>query len=121
MKKITGAITYCVSYYSEPTEVRVVPNNFFIPAPQVDSEVIHLTIRENPPVKLKNEAFFFKIIKASFMQRRKTLMNGLANSNICTKEKAKEILNKMNLPENTRGETLRMEQFAQISNMLWEE
>ena len=55
------------------------------------------------------------------MQRRKTLMNGLANGNICTKEKAKEILNKMNLPENTRGETLRMEQFAQISNMLWEE
>jgi 16S rRNA (adenine1518-N6/adenine1519-N6)-dimethyltransferase len=120
-EKNTGAITYCVSYYSEPTEVMVVPNNFFIPAPQVDSEVIHLTIRENPPVKLKNEAFFFKIIKASFMQRRKTLMNGLANGNICTKEKAKEILNKMNLPENTRGETLRMEQFAQISNMLWEE
>ena len=73
--KNTGAITYCVSYYSEPTEVMVVPNHFFIPAPQVDSEVIHLTIRENPPVKLKNEEMFFKVIKASFMQRRKTLIN----------------------------------------------
>ena len=55
------------------------------------------------------------------MQRRKTLINGLANSNICTKETAKEILNKMNLPENTRGETLSMEQFAQIANILYEE
>ena len=120
-EKNTGAITYCVSYYSEPTEVMVVPNSFFIPAPQVDSEVIHLTIRENPPVILKKEDLFFKVIKASFMQRRKTLMNGLANSNICTKERAKEILNKMNLPENVRGETLRMEQFAQIANMIYEE
>ena len=55
------------------------------------------------------------------MQRRKTLINGLANNNICTKETAKEILNKMNLPENTRGETLSMEQFAQIANMLCKE
>ena len=120
-EKNTGAITYCVSYYSEPTEVMVVPNHFFIPAPQVDSEVIHLEIREKPPVTLKKEEIFFKVIKASFMQRRKTLINGLANSNICTKETAKEILNKMNLPENTRGETLSMEQFAQIANILYEE
>ena len=69
--KNTGAITYCVSYYSEPTEVMVVPNHFFIPAPQVDSEVIHLTIRENPPVKLKNEEMFFKVIKAVLCKEEK--------------------------------------------------
>ena len=120
-EKNTGAITYCVSYYSEPREVMVFPNHFFIPATQVDPEVIHHEIREKPPVTLKKEEIFFKVIKASFMQRRKTLINGLANSNICTKETAKEILNKMNLPENTRGETLSMEQFAQIANILYEE
>ena len=115
-QKNTGAITYCVYYYCIPNQIMVVPNTSFIPAPQVNSEVIRLNIRKEPPVQLENEELFFKMIKASFMQRRKTLLNGLANSNIASKEEIKEKLSKLGLPENTRGETLTIEQFAQLAN-----
>lgn len=117
-EKNTGAITYCVYYYCEAEEVLKVPNSSFIPEPQVDSEVINLKIRKNPPVKLDNEELFFKIIKASFMQRRKTLLNSLSNSGIIPKEKVRELLEKLNLNENIRGEELTIEQFAQMANML---
>ena len=115
-EKNTGAITYCVYYYCEPKQVRLVPNTSFIPEPKVNSEVIQLNIRQNPPVQLKNETVFFKIVKASFMQRRKTLLNGLTNAGIISKERMREILNKMQLPETVRGEDLSIEQFAQIAN-----
>ena len=117
-EKNTGAITYCVYYYCEAEEVLKVPNSSFIPEPQVDSEVINLKIRKNPPVKLNNEELFFKLIKASFMQRRKTLLNSLSNSGIIPKEKVRELLEKLNLNENIRGEELTIEQFAQMANML---
>ncbi len=117
-EKNTGAITYCVYYYCETEEVLKVPNSSFIPEPQVDSEVINLKIRKNPPVKLDNEELFFKLIKASFMQRRKTLLNSLSNSGIIPKEKVRELLEKLNLNENIRGEELTIEQFAQMANML---
>ena len=117
-EKSTGAITYCVYYYCEAEEVLKVPNSSFIPEPQVDSEVINLKIRKNPPVKLNNEELFFKLIKASFMQRRKTLLNSLSNSGIIPKEKVRELLEKLNLNENVRGEELTIEQFAQMANML---
>lgn len=117
-QKNTGAITYCVYYYCEPKEVMLVPSGSFIPEPQVNSEVINLNIRTKPPVGLKNEKLFFSIIKASFMQRRKTLINGLANNGIASKEQVKEILNKMQLPENVRGEDLSIEQFAMLANYL---
>ena len=117
-EKNTGAITYCVYYYCETEEVLKVPNSSFIPEPQVDSEVINLKIRKNPPVKLDNEELFFKLIKASFMQRRKTLLNSLSNSGIMPKEKVRELLEKLNLNENIRGEELTIEQFAQMANML---
>ena len=115
-EKNTGAITYCVYYYCEPKQVMLVPNTSFIPEPKVNSEVIQLNIRQNPPVQLKDEIVFFKIVKASFMQRRKTLLNGLTNAGIISKEKMREILNKMQLPETVRGEDLSIEQFAQIAN-----
>ena len=115
-EKNTGAITYCVYYYCEPKQVMLVPNTSFIPEPKVNSEVIQLNIRQNPPVQLKNETVFFKIVKASFMQRRKTLLNGLTNAGIISKERMREILNKMQLPETVRGEDLSIEQFAQIAN-----
>ena len=115
-EKNTGAITYCVYYYCEPKQVRLVPNTSFIPEPKVNSEVIQLNIRQNPPVQLKDEIVFFKIVKASFMQRRKTLLNGLTNAGIISKERMREILNKMQLPETVRGEDLSIEQFAQIAN-----
>lgn len=116
--KNTGAITYCVYYYAEAKEVLTVQNTSFVPEPKVNSEVIKLNIRNQPPVKLENEQLFFKIIKASFMQRRKTLLNGLSNSGIDSKEKIKQILQDLNLNENIRGESLTIEQFAQIANKL---
>ncbi len=96
-EKETGAITYCVYYYCESEKIMIVPNTSFIPQPQVSSEVITLNIRENPPVNLKDEKKFFQIIKASFMQRRKTLINGLANSGIASKEQIKELLKSLRI------------------------
>lgn len=117
-KKNTGAITYCVSYYCEAQEVLLVPNTSFIPSPEVNSEVIQLTIRKEPPVIVRDEKFFFKVIHASFMQRRKTLLNGLANNGIASKEVLKKMLNDLQLDENVRGETLTLNQFAKISDYL---
>ena len=96
-EKETGAITYCVYYYCEPKKIIIVPNTSFIPEPQVNSEVITLNIRKKPPINIKDEKKFFQIIKASFMQRRKTLINGLANSGIASKEQIKELLNSIRI------------------------
>lgn len=117
-RKNTGAITYCISYYCEAQEVLLVPNTSFIPAPEVNSAVIHLNIRKAPPIVVRNEAFFFKVIQASFMQRRKTLLNALSNGNIASKELLKEMLLHLQLGENVRGEALDLEQFAKICNYL---
>ncbi len=115
--KLSGAITYSVHFYATPSEVTLVPRTSFIPEPEVDSEVIKLDIRENVPVLLDNKELFFKIIKASFMQRRKTLLNGLINGKILkNKEEVKEIFKKLNFNDNIRGEELTLEQFAQLSN-----
>ena len=113
--KNTGAITYSVYYYAKPQEEYFVSKDCFIPSPEVNSEVIKLEIRKEPVVELKDEALFFKVIKASFMQRRKTLLNGLVNGAIVqNKEKGKALLEKLNLDENVRGENLTIEQFAKI-------
>lgn len=118
--KLSGAITYSVHYYAEPEEITIVPNISFIPSPEVDSEVIKLNIRKVPPIELKDEKLFFNIIKASFMQRRKTLSNGLVNGGIVeNKTKAIEILKKLGLGENVRGEELTLEQFANLSNEIY--
>ena len=117
-EKLAGAITYSVQYYCETKLIVEVSNQSFIPAPEVDSEVINLKIRNTSPVKIEDEKIFFKLIKASFMQRRKTFLNGVSNSGLIEKEKLKEILNKMNISENVRGENLTLEQFAQISNKI---
>ena len=117
--KLSGAITYSVHYYAEPEKIALVPNTSFIPSPEVDSEVIKLNIRKSPPVKIDNEKLFFNVIKASFMQRRKTLSNGLVNGGIVkNKAKAIEILKNMGLEENVRGEELTIEQFANLSNKI---
>ncbi|MBP3256294.1 MAG: 16S rRNA (adenine(1518)-N(6)/adenine(1519)-N(6))-dimethyltransferase RsmA [Clostridia bacterium] len=116
--KLAGAITYSVEYYSEAEEIVEVPKESFIPSPEVDSEVIKLTLRKEPKVKVKSEEMLFKLIKASFMQRRKTFINGVTNGGLTSKEKIKEILNKLEIEENVRGENLTLEQFAQISDMI---
>ena len=116
--KLSGAITYSVDYYAEATSEIFVDKNSFIPAPEVDSEVIKLKIRKEPKVKVKDEKLFFDIIKASFMQRRKTLLNGLMNSKLFnSKEEILEIFSKMNLDPQIRGEKLTIEQFAELTNL----
>ena len=118
-EKNSGAITYCVYYYATSECVTIVENNSFIPEPEVDSEVIKLSIRKHSPVDLINKDNFFKLIKISFMQRRKTLMNSLVNGGaIKDKNQAKELFDALNLDYNVRGETLSMEQFSDISNYI---
>lgn len=118
--KLSGAITYSVDYYAEAKEIVFVSKNSFIPAPEVDSEVIKLTIRDKAKVDLLSEDMFFKVIKASFMQRRKTLINGLLNSGIINdKEKIKDIFKEIGLEENIRGEKLTLQEFANLSNSIY--
>ncbi len=117
-EKLAGAITYSVNYYAKVKRIIEVPKESFIPAPEVASTVIQLELREKPKVEVKNEAVFFELIKKSFMQRRKTFLNGVSNGGLVEKEKLKEILQKLEIEENVRGETLTLEQFAQIANEL---
>ena len=118
--KLSGAITYSVDYYAEADAVVFVDKNCFIPSPEVDSEVIKLRTRKNPVVKVDDEELFFKIIKASFMQRRKTLVNGIINSKIITKkEDIKNIFEEAGINIGIRGEKLSMEQFAKLSNLIY--
>lgn len=117
-EKLAGAITYSVNYYCEAQKVVEVPKESFIPEPQVQSEVIKLMLRKHPPIEIKNEEKFFKLIKVSFMQRRKTFINGVANSGLIEKENLKNILQELGISENIRGESLTLEQFAQIANKM---
>jgi len=117
--KNSGAITYSVYYYSTAEKIIDVPNNSFIPEPEVTSSVIKLTLRKSKPVEVQNEEILFKLIKAAFMQRRKTLLNGLSNSNLFdNKDEIKDILAKLNLDEKVRGENLTLQDFANITNMI---
>ena len=117
--KLSGAITYSVHYYAIPEIKKIVSNTSFIPMPQVDSEVIKLKIRNKPAVLVENKKLFFELIKASFMQRRKTLANALQNVKIFnSKEEIKEILIKLNLDENIRGEKLSLQDFANLTNVI---
>ena len=115
-----GALSLAVQYYAKPEIVAIVPPNCFMPRPNVGSAVIRLTCHENPPVEVKDEGFMFNLIRASFNQRRKTLVNGLTNASFLsvTKEQVVEALEKMELSPTIRGEALSLEQFAQLSNLL---
>ena len=115
-----GALSLAVQYYAKPEIVANVPPNCFMPRPNVGSAVIRLTCHETPPVEVENEEFMFRLIRASFNQRRKTLVNGLTNASFLsvTKEQVIEALEKMNLSPTIRGEALSLEQFALLSNLL---
>ena len=117
-EKLAGAITYTVAYYAQAEKIVDVPKESFIPEPTVTSEVIKFTLKNMPPVEVKNEEKFFKLIKNSFMQRRKTFLNGVSNSGLIEKEKLREILEELNIEENIRGEKLSLEEFAKISNKM---
>ena len=115
-----GALSLAVQYYAKPEIVANVPPNCFIPRPNVGSAVIRLDRYAEPPVQTADEQFMFSVIRASFNQRRKTLVNGLSNApglNV-SKEKIKEVLARMELSETVRGETLTLEQFAQLADLL---
>lgn len=118
-EKQSGAITYSVYYYAEAYKVLEVKNTSFIPAPEVDSEVIKLKIRKEPPIKVESEKKLFKIIKYAFMQRRKTLLNALSKCDLFkNKEEIKKIFDELDFDERIRGEELSLEDFAKIANKI---
>ena len=109
-------------YYAEPYIVANVPPNCFMPRPNVGSAVIRLTRHTEPKIVVKDEKFMFKLIRASFNQRRKTLQNGINNSAelSISKDAVVEALRKMGLSESIRGEALTLAQFAELSDLLCE-
>lgn len=115
-----GALSLAVQYYASPKIVANVPPNCFIPRPNVGSAVIRLTRYEQPPVQVDDEHKMFALIRASFNQRRKTLVNGLGNAAglSVTKDQVAAALEKMGLSPTIRGEALTLEQFAELSNLL---
>lgn len=117
--KFSGAITYCVYYYADSEKIMVVDNNSFIPEPEVQSEVIKLNIRSAPALELKDKDLFFKVVKVSFMQRRKTLMNSLVNGGVLkSKDEARKMFGELGFDVNVRGENLSMRDFERICEWL---
>ncbi len=115
-----GALSLAVQYYAKPEVVANVPPNCFIPRPNVGSAVIRLTKYEKPPVQVEDEGKMFSLIRASFNQRRKTLVNSLGNAPGLgvSKEQVAAVLEEMKLPPTIRGEALTLEQFAELSNRI---
>lgn len=113
-----GALSLAVQYYSKPYLAANVPQNCFIPRPNVDSAVMRLEKYEEPPVKVKDEKLMFKLIRASFEQRRKTLVNSLTNvANLgLGKEKILSVIEACGHTATIRGEALSLEQFAALSD-----
>lgn len=115
-----GALSLAVQYYAKPEVVTYVSPSCFLPRPKVGSAVIRLTAFDKPPVETVDEGFLFSVIRASFNQRRKTLVNGLTNAAELhlTKKQVTDALAQMNLSPAVRGETLTLEQFAMLSRIL---
>ena len=113
-----GALSLAVQYYAEPEIVANVPPNCFMPRPKVGSAVIRLKRHKEPPVQVQNEKLMFRLIRASFNQRRKTMAKGLKNSQELnyTKEQVESAISACGLPLNIRGEALSLEQFAALTN-----
>ena len=115
-----GAVSIAVRYYCEPQVLFQVSRGSFMHAPDVDSTVIRLDIRKEPPVQVKKESDFFRVVKAAFSQRRKTLSNTLSSGLSLPKAQANELLEKAGVAANLRAEQLSMQQFADIANALCE-
>ncbi len=117
-----GALSVAVQYYSNASIAIKVPPSSFIPQPDVDSCVVKLDIYKTPPVKLHDKKLFFRVVKAAFGQRRKTLVNALNNSGFfnLTKDEIKKIFDENGFDENLRGETLSIGEFARLSNSIYE-
>ena len=117
-----GALSLAVQYYAKPEIVVNVPPSCFMPQPKVGSAVIRLTRHSEPPVTVKSEKLLFQVIRASFNQRRKTLANGLANYGAfgLPKEELQACIEELGVPVNIRGEALSLDQFAQLSNIIYD-
>ena len=117
-----GALSLAGQYYAEPYIVANVPPNCFIPRPNVGSAVIRLTRHQKPPVEVKDSGLMFRLIRASFNQRRKTLQNGLNNSSELhySKEQIARAIESLGVPATVRGEALTLEQFARLANYFTE-
>ena len=115
-----GALSLAVQYYAKPQILLNVPASCFMPRPNVDSAVIQLTRYEKPPVEVADEHLMFRLIRASFNQRRKTLANGLNNAPDIhlSKEVIQESIEELGVPVTIRGEALTLQQFAQLSNII---
>ena len=116
-----GALSLAVQYYTEPYIVANVPPNCFMPRPNVGSAVIRLQVHKNPDIRVKDESLMFRIIRASFNQRRKTLQNSLSHDPQLgiSKEVVARILEEMGLSATIRGEALSLQQFAQFSDLVF--
>ena len=113
-----GALSLAVQYYARPQIIANVPPNCFMPRPKVGSAVIQLVRYEEPPVQVDNEKLMFRLIRASFNQRRKTLVNGLKNSQELdfSKEEIEKAMAETGIPVNVRGEALTLAEFADLAN-----
>lgn len=115
-----GALSLAVQYYTKPEISLIVPPSSFMPRPHVDSAVVHMELYREPPVQVDDEAMLFKVIRASFNERRKTLQNGLSHYSEFdfTKEEIKEAIEQCGLPPAVRGEKLPLSEFACLANAL---
>ena len=113
-----GALSLAVQYYAKPQIIANVPPNCFMPRPKVGSAVIQLVRYEEPPVQVENEKLMFRLIRASFNQRRKTLINGLKNSQELdfSNEEIEKAMAETGIPANVRGEALTLKEFADLAN-----
>ena len=116
--RVVGAVSIAVRYYCEPQVLFQVSRGSFMPAPDVDSTVIRLDIRKEPAIQVEKEENFFRVVKAAFSQRRKTLANTLSSGLGISKAQATELLNRAGVASNLRAEQLSMQQFADIANAL---
>ncbi|MDR7002299.1 16S rRNA (adenine(1518)-N(6)/adenine(1519)-N(6))-dimethyltransferase RsmA [Neobacillus niacini] len=117
-----GSLSIAIQYYTEAETVMVVPKTVFVPQPNVDSAVIRLTKRTSPAVAVKDEGFFFQVTKASFAQRRKTILNNLTSQLPDGKQKKEQILEALGgcgIDPSRRGETLSLEEFGRLSDALF--
>lgn len=121
--KSYGSLTIAVQYYTKAAVVMQVPRSVFMPQPNVDSSILRLVTRENPPVHVEDEDFFFKLVKACFAQRRKTLRNNLTSfyKEKYDKEVITEVLDRIGIDGMRRGESLTMEEFALLANTFYKE
>lgn len=116
--KAYGAITVLCRYYTEPEIITNVPASLFIPPPKVDSAVLRLRVLDKPSVQVKDEKRFFKVVKAAFSQRRKTLLNCLCSAFPVSKTDMSELMKSAGIDPSRRGETLSLEEFAHLSDAL---